>query len=120
MGKDLRVDELPRIRSVETTNPYRGDEFRLEVGEVDPVPSIGSWLQWLPVRYATAGPAMDSAQCLVPPYVPRSSLRMPRNFDSTELEIHPRPVDATAQRAIAISGNFRRRRQDKLDRTAVT
>ena len=53
----LRIDELPGIRSVETANPDRRDKLRIEIGEVDAVPSVGSRLQRLPVRDTTEGPA---------------------------------------------------------------
>ena len=116
----LRIDELPCIRSVEPPNPDRGDELGREIAEVDAVPSIGRWLQWLPVCDATTGSAMNSAQRLVSPYVLRSCLRMPCDLDRTELEVDPRSTYATAQRAVASGSELRRGRQYELNRPAVT
>ena len=96
-GHELRVDELPRVRAIETTNSHGGDELRIEVGEVNPVPSVGCWLQWLPVSDAAAVLATDISQRPVAPDVLGRGLRMARDFDGTELEVDPRPADATAQ-----------------------
>lgn len=55
----LRVEELPRVGAIETTDSHGGDELGIEIGKVDPVPSVGCWRQRLPVRHAAAVPATD-------------------------------------------------------------
>ena len=93
----LRVDELPRVRAIETTNSHRGNELRIEVGEIDPVPSVGCWLQWLPVCDATAVLAANVSRRPIAPDVLDGSFRMARDLDGTELEVDPRPTDPTAE-----------------------
>jgi len=62
------------------------------------------------MRDAPTGSTVNGAQSLVSPNVLRGRLRVPFNFDRPELEVDPRSAYASAQRAVAASGHFGRRR----------
>jgi hypothetical protein len=46
-------------------------------------------------------------------------LRVPFNLDGAELEVNPRPADATTQRTVAGSSHRRGGRERQFDSTAV-
>ena len=98
------VDELPRISAVEFSNANRCDELRVEIAKVDAVFATRCRLQGLPVGHASAGFAMNRAKGFVAPGVLGCCLRVAFNLNRTELEVDPRPANATTERAIAIGG----------------
>jgi hypothetical protein len=115
----LLIEELPGIRPVESTNFDGCDKFGIEIAEVYAVPGSPSWRQRFPVRDAPTGSTVNGAQSLVSPNVLRGGLWVAFDFDRPELEVDPRPAYATAQGAVAASGDFGRRRQSHANCAAV-
>jgi GNAT superfamily N-acetyltransferase len=115
----LLVDELPRIRSIESANAHRRDELGFEVPKVHPVLRAGRRLQRLPMRDAPTSLAVNGAQSLVTPDVRRGGVGVPLDPDRAELEVDPRSANAAAQRAVAIGRGHGCRRQGHSNRAAV-
>src|SRR5687768_10129293 len=98
---ELFVDELPRVRTVQTPNSYRGNEFWIEVPQVHAMLRARRWLQGLPMCDAPASSAVNRAQRLVSLDVLRGGFRVALDLDRAELKVDPRSADAPAQRAVA-------------------
>ena len=97
VATELLVDEFPRIRSVKPSYTDRRNELRIEVPEVNPMLRAGRWLQRLPVRDASASPAVNGTQRLVSVDVLRGGFRVALDLDRAELKVDPRSADAAAQ-----------------------
>src|SRR5262249_538256 len=104
------VDEGPRVRSVEAANAHGGNQRRIEVAEVHALLRPRAWLEWLPMRDAPTGSAVNMAQGSVSPDVLPSGFRMAFDLDRTELIVDPRSTNAATQRAVASGGYLGRRR----------
>jgi hypothetical protein len=68
------------------------------------MPGSHGGLDRLPMRDAATGLAVKPAKRSVAPDIPRGGRRMALDLHGAELEVHPRPTDAAARRAIAGGG----------------
>ena len=82
---------------------------------------FGSWLgiERLPVRDTPADSATDRSKCPVTLDVLKSVFGVTFDLNCSELEVDPRPSDATAKRAVAGSRHLGRGRERQFDRAAV-
>jgi hypothetical protein len=75
--------------------------------------------QRLPVRHTTTGATVNGTQSSAAPNVLSSGLWVPFDLDRAKLKIDPRSTDSPTQRAVAIGGHLRCRRQDQSNRSAL-
>ena len=82
---------------------------------------FGAWLglERLPVRDTTAGSATDCPECLITLDVLESVFGVTFDLDRAELEVDPRPSDATAKRAVARSRHLGLGGKRQFDSAAV-
>ena len=113
------VKELPSVGAIELAHHHRSHEFRIEVSQVDTM--LGAWLglERFPMRDTPAGSATDRPQSSVALDVIDSVLGVPLDLDCAELEVDPRPADATTQRAIAGGSHCGRGRKFQFDSAAM-
>ena len=90
------VEELPRIRAVESSDANAADQGRVEVAQVYAVPGAGQRIDGLPVCHAAACAAVDRAKGFVALNVFGCGVGVTFNPDGSELEIDPRPTDPAA------------------------
>ena len=111
--------ERSGIRAVEPADSYRGYQLRVEVPKIDAMLRAGPHLKRLPVSDAAAMPAADRAQSSVALDVGLGRVGMAFDLHRSEREVHPGAANPAADRAVAVRGDFGRRRQPEADGAAV-